>query len=94
MRLNLYTNFAIEGSCRRHVLELSVTCYRINIDKKELYVYIKNKGYHTLDTSKIYDMSTRVSGYNNHVTFNEGGFCNILPQKTTKNDLLKLLLSR
>ena len=94
MKLNLYTNFAIEGSCRRHILEISVTYYRVNIDKKELYVYIKNKGYHTFDTSKIYDMSTKANGYNNHITFNEGRFCNILPQKTTKNDLLKLLVSR
>ena len=94
MKLNLHTNFAIEGSCRRHVLELSVTYYRVNIDKKELYVYIKNKGYHTFDTSKIYDMSTRTNGYNNHITFNEGRFCDILPQKTTQKDLLKLLLSR
>ena len=94
MRLKLYTNYAIKGTCRRHVLELSVTYYHINIDRNELYVYIKNKGYHTFDTSKIYDMSTRANGYMNHITFNEGRFCDILPQKTTKKDLLNLLLSR
>ena len=48
MKLIIYTNYAIEGTCGRHTLELRATYYRINSDRNELYIYVKNKGYYTL----------------------------------------------
>ena len=92
MKLIIHTNYAIKGTCRRHTLELRVTYYRINNNRNELYIYVKNKGYYTFDTSKIYDISTRANGYCNHITFNEGNFCDILPEETTQKELLLELL--
>ena len=89
MKLILYTNYYKVGTISQHSIEISATYYSIN--KSELYIYRKNKGFYRLDINKIHLISIPTGGYFNYIELNSGKPCGILPAETTKDELLKLL---
>ena len=89
MKLIIYTNYGIQGSIKRHTVEVEATYFSVN--KNELYIYKQNKGFYRLDINKIYQFSILSRGYYNYITLSEGEFVDILSVETTKKELLELL---
>lgn len=89
MRLELITNYAIKGSIDRHVVSINATYFSVDIQKKTIYIYRKNKGYTLIDLDKIFEIDIYNRGYVNRIEINDGKIIEILPKEYNVSDLIK-----
>ena len=89
MKLKLITNYSIKGSIDRHIVNIDATYFSVDIQKKTLYVYRKNKGYILIDLNKIFEIDVYDRGYINRIEVNDGKIIEILPKEHDVRNLIK-----
>lgn len=89
MKLELITNYVIEGSIDRHVVSVDATYFSVDIQKGTLYLYRKNKGYILIDLNKIFEVDVYNRGYINRIEVNDGKIIEILPKEYDVSVLIK-----